>query len=155
MNIQKAGCILIDIDNKKVGLIYRQKQNDFSFPKGHLEIGENLEECAIRETEEETGRKCCIISTKELPIVTYADSSGSLGDTHYFLACDEDQSTKAFNKELVHELVWKSPEDVENTLTYQNLKDFWREIKAIVDEVIKNENTYNQTAICKPDHQRA
>jgi hypothetical protein len=38
MNVQKAGCILLDLMNKKVGLIYRQKQNDYSFSKGHLEL---------------------------------------------------------------------------------------------------------------------
>jgi 8-oxo-dGTP diphosphatase len=56
MKILKAGCILLDLNNNKVGLVYRRKHNDFSFPKGHLEKGETLEECAIRETEEETGR---------------------------------------------------------------------------------------------------
>ena len=48
MKVEKAGCILIDIKNKKIGLIYRKKQNDYSFPKGHREDGETLAECAIR-----------------------------------------------------------------------------------------------------------
>ena len=51
----KAGCILINFSDKKAGLIYRTKQNDYSFPKGHVEEGETVMECAIRETKEELG----------------------------------------------------------------------------------------------------
>ena len=64
--IQKAGCILINKELKKVGLIYRKEYNDYTFPKGHLEKNETLTECAIRETAEETKRVANII--KENPI---------------------------------------------------------------------------------------
>ena len=58
MKVEKAGCILINKENNKIGLIYRQKQKDYSFPKGHRESEESLIECAIRETAEETGLRC-------------------------------------------------------------------------------------------------
>lgn len=54
MKVEKAGTILINLKTKKIGLIYRKKQKDYSFPKGHKEINETLMECAIRETNEET-----------------------------------------------------------------------------------------------------
>ena len=41
--------------------IYRKKQEDYSFPKGHMEKGETIKETAIRETEEETKRAAEII----------------------------------------------------------------------------------------------
>ncbi len=138
MNVKKAGCVLVDINNKKVGLVYRPRHNDFSFPKGHLETGKTLKECAIRETEEETGRKCCIVSSKELSVLTYTNSLGDATETYMYLGIDEGSSSKIFAKENVEELVWKSPEDVENTLSYQNLKDFWNETKLIVEEVLKD-----------------
>ena len=50
----KAGIILIN--KNKIALIYRNNYNDYSFPKGHLEDGESLIECAIRETEEDIKR---------------------------------------------------------------------------------------------------
>lgn len=56
MITKKAGCFLINKETKEIALIYRQKQNDYSFPKGHVEKGETLEETAIRETAEETKR---------------------------------------------------------------------------------------------------
>ena len=55
--VNKAGCILVNKDTKQVALVYRDKFNDFSFPKGHVEEGESLIDCAVRETEEEIKRK--------------------------------------------------------------------------------------------------
>ena len=42
-------------------VIYRVKMDDYAFPKGHVEDGEPLEECATRETFEETGQKIKVI----------------------------------------------------------------------------------------------
>ena len=38
----KAGCILINTETKKIGLIYRDVHDDYEFPKGHLEKNETL-----------------------------------------------------------------------------------------------------------------
>lgn len=51
--IKKAGCVLINFETNDIALVYRDEH--YSFQKGHLEIGETLQECAIRETKEETG----------------------------------------------------------------------------------------------------
>ena len=61
METLKAGCFLINIETKNVALVYRIKQNDYSFPKGHKEDNETLEQCAIRETAEETRRVAEIV----------------------------------------------------------------------------------------------
>ena len=52
MITEKAGCFLIKKETKEIALIYRKKQNDYSFPKGHVEKGETLKEAAIWETAE-------------------------------------------------------------------------------------------------------
>ncbi len=137
MKVQKAGCILIDISNKKIGLIYRKQYNDYSFPKGHLEPNETLEECAIRETEEETGRRCSIITTEELPIIEYTDSVGNSVIAHYYLAKDLGKSEKIFDESLVHEIVWVPIDEVEKKLTYSNLVEFWNTIKLNAIDILK------------------
>ena len=38
MITKKAGVVLIDTITYKIGLVYRTKQNDYSFPKGTLGV---------------------------------------------------------------------------------------------------------------------
>lgn len=136
MKVLKAGCILIDIKNKKIGLVYREKRNDYSFPKGHLEEGETLEECAIRETEEETGMICKIIKTKELPVIRYTDSNGNDVEIYHYFGVCKGISTNNFKPEDVEELVWMEIDEVEDTLTYQSLKNLWNEARPILDDIL-------------------
>ena len=52
----KSRMFLDKKETKEIALIYRKKQEDYSFPKGHVENGESLKDAAIRETAEETRR---------------------------------------------------------------------------------------------------
>ena len=42
MITKKAGTVLVNIEKNQVGLVYREKKGNFSFPKGHLEKNESL-----------------------------------------------------------------------------------------------------------------
>lgn len=42
MTTKKAGCILINLETKKIALVNRK--NEYSFPKGHLEVGKTWKE---------------------------------------------------------------------------------------------------------------
>lgn len=139
MIIKKAGCVLINTNTKQIGLVYREKHNDFSFPKGHLEQGETLEECAIRETEEETGRICKLDTTKKLPLLTYQNNNGDKVETNFFIGIDKQKTSKKFDNSLVHDLVWINEKDVDEKLSYGNLTKFWNQIKPVVKEVLKDE----------------
>lgn len=129
MATQKAGCILINKKTKKIGLIIDKHEGKCSFPKGHLEEGETLQECAVRETKEETLRNSHIIDDKEAAIVRYITPRGEDVENHLYYAIDDGECTEKIAEEDIENLLWKDFEEVESALTFQNLKDTWNEIK--------------------------
>lgn len=132
--MNKAGCILINKELKKIGLVYRKKLNDYSFPKGHLEENETLSECAVRETTEETGRDCKLISDKEIGVIEYTNYEGQI-KTYMFLAFDKGKTNKKIAEKDKEEVVWVNYNEVESKLSYQNLKDFWNKVKEKVEKI--------------------
>ena len=132
--MNKAGCILINKELKKIGLVYRKKLNDYSFPKGHLEENETLSECAVRETTEETGRDCKLISDKEIGVIEYTNYEGQI-KTYIFLALDKGKTNKKIAEKDKEELVWVNYNEVKSKLSYQNLKDFWNKVKEKVEKI--------------------
>lgn len=134
MLVQKAGCILVDKKNKKIGLIYREELNDYSFPKGHLEEGETIKECAIRETAEETKRDCEIVDGY---VISERYISSVKEDTlcHFYIAFDKGESKNA--SEDTHELIWTDLDKVHDKLSYNSLKKIWKEVRPKVEELLK------------------
>lgn len=126
--MKKAGCVLLNKTMTKVGLVYRKKQGDYSFPKGHIEKNEKLWECAIRETIEETGRDCYLISkNKYTKMEYYTESEGNI-IVYMFYAIDSGETDKIIAPEDKEELVWVELNKVNDILTYNNLKLFWLKV---------------------------
>ncbi len=138
MSIKKAGTILINLEDKKVGLIYRKKHEDYSFPKGHLEKGETLLECAVRETEEETLRKNHLLNGNVVAIDRYSSGEENDVETYYYLAIDDGETSKDIPLKDREEILWKNVNEVYNLLTYNNLKEIWIRIKDEVINVMEN-----------------
>lgn len=132
----KAGCILINMETKRIALVRRK--GEFSFPKGHLEEGEKIEECAIRETVEETGHECHLIKEKEIAKINYSNPSGEDVENYFFVAMDDGVSKKYINENDKEETIWKDFSEIENTLSYENLIELWNNIKNEVKEIIDN-----------------
>ncbi len=76
-SIDSAGCIVFK--NKKV-LLVRYFSN-YSFPKGHIEVCETREECALRETKEESGIDAVIVAP---PIVVPSQKPGDMRNIYFF-----------------------------------------------------------------------
>ena len=130
----KAGCILINMETKRIALVCIK--GEFSFPKGHLEEGEKIEECDIRETIEETGHECHLI--KEIAKINYSNPSGEDVENYFFIAMDDGVSKKHINENDKEETIWKDFSEIENTLSYENLIELWNNIKNEVKEIIDN-----------------
>jgi 8-oxo-dGTP diphosphatase len=64
-------------------VVHRPAYDDWSFPKGKLEPGEDEEEAAIREVEEETGLRCRL--GRELETMRYRDARGRPKTVRYWL----------------------------------------------------------------------
>lgn len=123
MTTVKAGCYLVDTKTKCIALIYREHLNDFSFPKGHLEPNESLEDCAVRETAEETKRDAQIVKNIPPIIERYTTPKGEKCECHMFVAVDIGKSDNTSAD--THDLIWTPIEDVENKLSYDGLKKHW------------------------------
>lgn len=128
--LKKGGCILIN-SQKEVALVYRDKLNDYTFPKGHIEPYETIKECALRETIEETGRECVLLTNEPIAINKYTNYEGEI-ITYLYLAKDTGKTKRNIaekDKETFH---WIPFDEVANTITYPDLKTTWQEAIDII-----------------------
>ena len=139
MATKKAGTILLNLKTKQIGLIYREEDNGYSFPKGHLENGETTEECAIRETEEETLRANHLLINKEIYIIKYTTPSGEDVENYMYIAIDDGPTSKNIPLCDRETFEWVKYEDVDNKLKFDNLKDFWNTIKEAIYSILEND----------------
>jgi 8-oxo-dGTP pyrophosphatase MutT (NUDIX family) len=132
--IQKSGAIILSaLDKNRIALLYRGKQKDWSFPKGHVEIGENQIQAMVREVKEETGLDVRVL--KELPDLDYVNSGGDIVATKIFLVQSNDDSLLKL-EHPADGINWTPIDDVIDLLSYKNLKDYFKKIKTIIKEAI-------------------
>lgn len=93
---KSCGCIVID--NGEV-LLVKHNDGHIAFPKGHIENGETEEQCALRETYEETGLKVKIIKGYRYT-QTYFVKQDVLKEVVYFLAEKEEGILQRQEKEI-------------------------------------------------------
>ncbi len=135
MKTYKAGTILINKEKKQIGLVYRKKRKDLSFPKGHLEQNETLTDCALRETKEETTHMCHLVDENPLEIIKYIINNDEEIEVHYFLAFDDGKCNEVSSEKEI--LVYLDIDDVEEALSYDNLKNMWKRVKNKVQKIIE------------------
>lgn len=105
------------IEKNKLLVTMDNKDNFYKIPGGTLEEGETLEECAIRELEQETGFLCDLI--KKLPTMKIKKRPGTneimLVELHHYLAKLKNSvnNYKSFNYNG-HLVSWLNIEDIKN-----------------------------------------
>ena len=123
--VKAAGGFVLD-ENNEVLMMFRRGKWDL--PKGKLDKGETLEQCAIRETEEETGLKN--VSLKKQILVTYhtydEDGKHILKETYwFFLSIKGRQDLIPQASEQIEAVEWADPSSLEKYVsnTYPSIKD--------------------------------
>lgn len=122
----EKSCGAIIFNEGKV-LVVKQTSGFYGFPKGHVEIGETEKETAIREVKEETGLDIKIISNKRYT-QSYIVKENVHKDVVFFIAKLENNNEKR-QVEEIEEILWIDINEVENILTYDSLKELWKEAK--------------------------
>lgn len=115
VSIYAAGALCWRVKKKKleVLLIHRQRYDDWSWPKGKLDRGETLAECAVREVFEEVGLP--ITLGIPLPSIRYAVKPG-LKEVHYWASGVDDMPPMPDGKE-VDATSWCSPNKARGLLS--------------------------------------
>lgn len=132
--IYKAGAIILNNQDLNLVLIlFRGKEQDFSFPKGHVEFGENFHKTMVREISEETGLSN-ILDIKELPDLVYVHpEKGDITTKMFMLIADGTQGL--VTEKPADGLEWVPVEEVENKLSYVNLKEYFKQQIPIISEI--------------------
>ncbi len=114
-SIYAAGALCWRVKKKKLELllIHRQRYDDWSWPKGKLDKGETLAECAVREVYEEVGLP--ITLGIPLPTIRYPVKPG-LKEVHYWAAAADDLPPVPDGKE-VDAVIWCSPNKARGLLS--------------------------------------
>lgn len=137
METIKAGCYLINPQNQTIALVYREYYNDYTFPKGHMELNETLIGCAIRETEEETKRVPLIINKYKPTTEKYTTSKGENCVCYMYFALDNGKSDN--DSWDTHTTYFVHYKKVLRRLTYKSLKLAWKKAIPIVEEILLQE----------------
>lgn len=105
--IIQAGGGLVSNDNKEYLLI--QRRGKWDLPKGKLDEGETIEECAVREVQEETGLQQVEI-VKPLLITYHTYHEGTkfvLKESHWYdMLAPGTQATTPQTEEDIQQIVW-------------------------------------------------
>ena len=123
--VKKAGGGLVY--NKKGEVLFIFRGGKWDLPKGGCDKGEAIEDCSIREVEEETGVKGLTITKKLQKTYHVFKRNGDyrLKITHWFeMTTDYDEKLKPQKEEGIKKAVWLNPDDVKEALknSYENIK---------------------------------
>ena len=126
--VRAAGGIVLrgEGPDRSVALVHRPRYDDWSFPKGKLDDGEDEAMAALREVEEETGLRCRL--GPSVGAVTYRDRRGRAKVVRYF-RMDADGGRFTPNHE-VDDLRWVPIEDAVRLLSYAHDRSLLRQVLA-------------------------
>lgn len=124
----------IVIDNNKV-LLVKQKSGFYGFPKGHVENKETEIETALREIKEETNLDIVIDQNKRFTL-SYIVKGVINKDVVYFIAKPKNNIELKPQEGEIDEVIWVDIDEVENYLSFGNIKDLWNRVLTNIKKYI-------------------
>lgn len=116
------------VENEKGEILLIFRRGKWDLPKGKLDKGETIEQCALREVMEETG--LINVALKHPLTITYHtyDEFGKhiLKDSHWFkMTVSGKQELTPQTEEDIHEIKWVKKNELKNYLdnTYPSVKE--------------------------------
>ena len=114
--VQAAGGLIVRRHQAalEIAVVHRPVHQDWSFPKGKLEVGETFELAALREVEEETGMACRLV--RFIGHTDYVDRKGRPKAVAYWVMAAQSGSFTP-NAE-VDEMRWVTLDGASRLLSY-------------------------------------
>ena len=137
------------IRNAEGEVLMMERNGWWDLPKGHLEAGESIEECALREVEEEVGLDCQIVRPLT-PTMHFHRAYGhwEIKRTHWFVMDYEgDKTPTPQQEEGINQVVWLCGTELFDKVvsTYSTIRSlfmeyFNTEAAIAMQEELLNEN---------------
>lgn len=142
----------------EVVLVHRAAYDDWSFPKGKLEPGEDELTAALREVEEETGLACT--TQEDLGAITYVDGRGRPKVVRYWRMAPQDGPEPSGQHEI-DDARWMPLADAEEALTYAHDRRLVRRLRGeppgggpVPIFVLRHANAEERAKFKEPDELR-
>jgi 8-oxo-dGTP pyrophosphatase MutT (NUDIX family) len=139
-NETSAGGVVFRRENgERRYLLIRDTYRHWSFPKGHLELGEDPEAAARREVAEEAGVRAVTVLAS-LPIIEWDFRFRNAlihKKCHFFLMETQDGHTEPQRAEGITECRWAPFAEAERMIGYENT----REVLRHADELLARDDT--------------
>ncbi|WP_339715552.1 NUDIX domain-containing protein [uncultured Kriegella sp.] len=120
------------VTNKEGKVLFIYRNDKWDLPKGKLDKGETIEECAVREVEEETGVKG--LKIENFLSTTYhifkRNGKYKLKQVHWYaMKTSYDGKLKGQKSEGIEKVKWKGPKKIKKALenSYTNIKTLFGE----------------------------
>ncbi|WP_288817770.1 NUDIX hydrolase [uncultured Micrococcus sp.] len=107
-------------DGLEVMLVHRPRYDDWSWPKGKLDAGETLPECAVREVNEEVGLAVTLgrpLAVTQYTLPARIGKDGGRSKEVWYWAADATGLTARPDGDEVDEVLWTTPDHARRTLS--------------------------------------
>lgn len=132
-----AGGVVFRVDGgQPLFLLIRDSYQNWGFPKGHIERGEQPEEAAVREVSEETGLSSLTLRGAIDKIDWYFRFRGQLIHKvcHFYLIETAESATSPQRTEGITACRWTRFDEAESLVSYSNARDVLRRAWEMVAE---------------------